>query len=82
MNTGTNSIGKIDYLDGLPSLTSCLDYALAPPQEQTFVTILLMIMAHLLGNRKVTLFQENCQSVYADELGQQLARGSYIHVGR
>ena len=33
---------------------------------------MLMMMAHLLGNRKVTLFHENCQSIYAEELGQQL----------
>ena len=31
-------------------------------------------MAHLLGNRKVTLFHENCQSIYAEELGQQLGQ--------
>ena len=33
---------------------------------------MLMMMAHLLGNRKVTLFHENYQSIYAEELGQQL----------
>ena len=61
MNIGAEFIGKIDYFDGLPSYTKTNDF-----------TVMLMIIAHLLGNRKVTLFHENCQSVYAEELGQQL----------
>ena len=31
VNIGAESIGKIDYFDGLPFLNSYLGYALAPP---------------------------------------------------
>ena len=37
VNIGAESIGKIDYFDGLPFLNSYLGYALAPLHEQTML---------------------------------------------